>query len=231
MSTLRRTKVSTGNDLTPLPDTAAEQASALPRRVPKQARSRARVDAILKAARRLLGEGGEATMSDIADAAGVPIASLYQYFPDKTAVLRALMVRLHERLRTRLENALQLVTSAEQIPAFADAMLDGLLVEFGAARPHLNIWAAAQASEVLRELDIKDALELTELLFARFRKIAPEVDRERMRDLCVFAVAIAGPVARQSFLMPKADGQRMLRELKALIRLRTSTLVADAGNA
>jgi AcrR family transcriptional regulator len=204
--------------------TAAGADQALPRRVPKQARSRARVDAILAAARRLIGEGGEVTMSEIADAADVPIASLYQYFPDKTAVLRALMLRLHERLRSRMQSALQLVTSAEQIPAFADAMIDGLLIEFGAARPHLNIWAAAQGSEVLRELDIKDALELTELVIARFQEIAPSVDPERIRDICVFSVAIAGPVARQSFLMPREDGQRMLRELKTLIRLRTATL-------
>ena len=223
---LPRSKINAGKNPSSPQSAAADQDLALPRRVPKQARSRARVDAILKAARRLIGDGGEATMSEIADAAGVPIASLYQYFPDKTAVLRALMVRLHERLRTRLENALRLVTSAEQIPAFADAMLDGLLIEFGAARPHLNIWAAAQASEVLRELDIKDALELTELLFARFQELAPDIDRERIRDLCVFAVAIAGPVARQSFLMPEEDGKRMLRELKALIRLRTSTLMS-----
>jgi AcrR family transcriptional regulator len=231
LSTSRRLKLKPQENRTPPAVAAAEPDLALPRRVPKQARSRARVDAILKAARHRIGEGGDVTMSEIADAAGVPIASLYQYFPDKTALLRALMVRLHERLRTRLENALQLVTSAEQIPAFADAMLDGLLVEFGAARPHLNIWAAAQASEVLRELDIRDALELTELLVVRFQEIAPAIDRERIRDLCVFAVAIAGPVARQSFLMPKADGQRMLRELKALIRLRTSTLSKDADPA
>ncbi|HMJ16720.1 MAG TPA: helix-turn-helix domain-containing protein [Polyangiaceae bacterium] len=201
---------------------------ALPRRVPKQARSRARVDAILGAARKLIGEGGEVTMSEIADAAHVPIASLYQYFPDKTALVRALMIRLHERLRMRLEQALELVTRAEDIPAFAEAMLDALLLEFGAARPHLNIWAAAQASEVLRELDVKDALELTELVTTRFQKIAPFIDAERIRDTCVFAVAIAGPVARQSFLMPKADGERMLRELKALIRLRVETLMAGA---
>jgi AcrR family transcriptional regulator len=200
---------------------------AAPRRIPQQARSRARVDAILTAARKLLGKGGEVTMSEIADAANVPIASLYQYFPDRTALLRALMLGLHERLRSRLQAALELVTRAEDIPAFADGMIDALLVEFGAARPHLNIWAAAQASEVLRELDVKDALELTELVVARFQEIAPAVDPERLRDICVFVVAIAGQVARQSFLMPKEDGPRMLREFKALIRLRVEALTVE----
>ena len=62
---------------------------------PAQARSRRRVEAILDAAERLVVERGvEAlTTRDIAEAAGVPVASLYQYFADKEDVLLALAER------------------------------------------------------------------------------------------------------------------------------------------
>ncbi|MDN4162561.1 TetR/AcrR family transcriptional regulator [Nocardioides abyssi] len=65
------------------------------RRVPTQARSRRRVEGILDAAARLVVEHGvEAlTTRDIAEAAGVPVASLYQYFADKDEVLVALVAR------------------------------------------------------------------------------------------------------------------------------------------
>jgi hypothetical protein len=43
----------------------------------------------------------------------------------------------------------------------------------------------------------------------------------------VFAVVMAGPAIRQSFLLPKADGERVLRELKALIRLRVENLSGE----
>lgn len=68
---------------------------AVPRRVPTQARSRRRVEAILDAAERLVVEHGvEAlTTRDIAQAAEVPVASLYQYFADKEEVLLALAQR------------------------------------------------------------------------------------------------------------------------------------------
>src|SRR6187431_2172357 len=73
------------------PGTArAGATAAAPRRIPQQMRSRARVDAILRAARSLIGERSQASMREIAEAANVPIASVYQYFPDKSAVLRAL---------------------------------------------------------------------------------------------------------------------------------------------
>lgn len=65
------------------------------RRAPVQERSRRRVEAILDAAERLVVDRGvEAlTTREIAVAAGVPVASLYQYFADKEAVLLALAER------------------------------------------------------------------------------------------------------------------------------------------
>ena len=65
------------------------------RRAPVQARSRRRVEAILDAAERLVVEQGveSLTTRDIAEAASVPVASLYQYFADKEGVLLALAER------------------------------------------------------------------------------------------------------------------------------------------
>jgi AcrR family transcriptional regulator len=61
------------------------------RRRPRQSRSRATWDAILEAAAQVLerdGPGGFTTAS-VAERAGVSIGSLYQYFPDKQAILLA----------------------------------------------------------------------------------------------------------------------------------------------
>src|SRR6266567_7610341 len=62
------------------------------RREPRQARSRARVAQILAAADGILSqEGFEAlTVRRIALEAGVPVGSIYQFFPDKAAVVDAL---------------------------------------------------------------------------------------------------------------------------------------------
>lgn len=65
-------------------------AAAMPRRSPRQGRSRATVDAILEAATRILEAGESFTTNHVADRAGVSIGTLYQYFPDKVALLHAL---------------------------------------------------------------------------------------------------------------------------------------------
>ncbi len=74
------------------------------RRQPRQARSKERVRRILEAAEALFLAGGvgATTTNAIAARAGVPIGSLYQFFPDKAAILRSLAQRYGEQLHEEL---------------------------------------------------------------------------------------------------------------------------------
>lgn len=78
------------------------------RRVPRQARSRERVERILDAAATLFAEGGyEATTTEaIAAKAETSIGSVYQFFPNKDALFDAISARYFERTRAVFENVL-----------------------------------------------------------------------------------------------------------------------------
>jgi AcrR family transcriptional regulator len=66
-----------------------------PRKTPRQQRSRLTIDAIFEATIQvLLANGPEAiTTGQIAERAGVSVGSLYQYFPNKRALLAAVVQR------------------------------------------------------------------------------------------------------------------------------------------
>src|SRR5437867_2846419 len=98
------------------------------RREPQQARSRARVRRLLDAADRVLSEDGfEAlTVRRIAEEAGVPVGTLYQFFPDKAAVVDALA---HQYIEEFGGVIAELVRRAEHEtwPEPVDALLDAFI--------------------------------------------------------------------------------------------------------
>jgi len=65
------------------------------RKEPCQARSRATVEFIVRAGARVLGDRGWTgfTTNEVAEVAGVSIGSIYQYFPDKRALMDAIRRR------------------------------------------------------------------------------------------------------------------------------------------
>jgi len=102
------------------------------RKEPRQARSNELVNAVLKAAVQVLAkEGGQRfTMARVAKKAGVSVGSLYQYFPNKAAVLFRLQSdewrQTTELLRSILEDTRQppLVRLRALVHAFLQSECD-----------------------------------------------------------------------------------------------------------
>lgn len=86
--------------------------SLSPRKLPRQERAAVTVAAILEAAAHILETGGfdAYTTNAIAARAGVSIGSLYQYFPNKTALTQALIAREDKAL---LRDLIDLVERTE----------------------------------------------------------------------------------------------------------------------
>jgi AcrR family transcriptional regulator len=82
--------------------------SRSPRKTPSQARSAITVEAILDAAIRIFEDEGyrSATTVKVAARAGVSVGSLYQYFPNKLALLAGVKQRFLRGLFVRLEATL-----------------------------------------------------------------------------------------------------------------------------
>jgi AcrR family transcriptional regulator len=78
-----------------------------PRKTPIQARSTASVDAILQATLQVLTSIGKErlTTTRVAARAGVSVGTLYQYFPNKSALLQAALRRHMDHVRSAIETA------------------------------------------------------------------------------------------------------------------------------
>ena len=136
------------------------------RRRPKQARARATWDAIVEAAAQILERGGpEAlTTNEIAARAGVSIGTLYQYFPDKAAIVLAAAKReLGAASRPARHNALMRALIA----------LVETIAEFGAGAEGLSARPNSAAPRKARRMSSVDPLYRVLLSFAIPLTLAP----------------------------------------------------------
>jgi AcrR family transcriptional regulator len=88
-----------------------------PRKTPKQGRARATCDAILEAAAHIIAGQGLAAFNTnaVAKRAGVSIGSLYQYFPNKDALMAALIQRQQEAQLATFQAAAEMVGSEKTL--------------------------------------------------------------------------------------------------------------------
>ena len=86
----------------------AKRLTLKPRRKPQQERSRQMRDDILEASIRVLAIDGPLRFNTlrIAEVAGISVGSLYQYFPNKDALVYALHTRLVATLWEEMEDIL-----------------------------------------------------------------------------------------------------------------------------
>jgi AcrR family transcriptional regulator len=146
--------------------------SPIRRRQPTQKRAQETVNAILDAVIRLLKRGGASsiTTNSIAEAAGVSIGSVYQYFPNK----RAIFIALHERHIEQVDRVLQRkvsVSARESLDRLVFHLMDGM-IEVHASDPEL---AALLDTEVPHRAD--GAREFSLRLHEPLRKaLAPHAE-------------------------------------------------------
>lgn len=110
-----------------------------PRKEPRQARSKAMVDTILDAIARVLVERGYAKTNTnlVAEAAGISVGSLYQYFPNKDALIFALRERHVTRMLSLFEEVVAKMTAEGSLAGDFEALIDALVVAH-LLEPELN---------------------------------------------------------------------------------------------
>jgi AcrR family transcriptional regulator len=133
-------------------DGLAADSLARLRRIPQQSRSRVRVERILDtAAEQVVALGVDAVGTrGIADAAGVPVASLYQYFADKDTILLALVER---DLRQMADLVLRAVDELPRVTVatLVEAALDAFVTAYRQRPAFIMIWLRGRNNPAIRQ--------------------------------------------------------------------------------
>ena len=210
------------------------QVRTTPRKRPRQDRSRATVDSVLAATARVLVRRGfdGLTTNEVAAAAGVSIGSLYQYFPNKAALVAALVEQHVDEMSALVTAELARVArlpAAEAIRAVIEAILRAHAVE-----PALHRVLSEQVPRVGRMAKLREVEALSErMVAALLRARADELDVGDP-ELAAFVVvsAIEAITHRASLFAPdRLADPRLVDEACAMVGRYLGVAMPRAGRA
>ncbi|MDT3317619.1 helix-turn-helix domain-containing protein [Microbacterium sp. KSW4-11] len=200
---------------------AQDWATLALRRTPTQQRSRRKVTQAIAAAEALvLTEGVDViTLPRVAAEAGVSVGALYQYLPDREAILGAIVARYHERLERLLDEAIERMRTDPRtedpvgrvLRAVADVYLDE-----GSARSLGTVAISAEADAARRRHKRAMADRVHTLL--RLAGVLDRVDAERGAAVARVAFASADAVLHEAFAASEAERALLLAELERSLR-------------
>ena len=161
---------------------AKPQASFKPRKRPVQARSEATVSALFEASIQvLLGVGyRKFTTTRVAERAGVSVGSLYQYFPNRQALITAVIERYLEGLRATIEQRCRELcghTLDRQITGLVDAAITAKWAHIEVSRALHEPLADIGGTELVTASAIKTAGVVAEVLRSCADASFRDVDR------------------------------------------------------
>ncbi|BCH20386.1 TetR/AcrR family transcriptional regulator [Mesorhizobium sp. L-8-3] len=152
-----------------------------PRKIPRQARACATVEAIIVATAQLLTEQGFETLTTAraAERAGVSVGSLYQYFPNKQALAAAVVDHYGEKFATTFVRAIE-EGSRGTLRESVGAMIHAALVSHPHG-PELHRTLIEVARRVARdeknaEISSRIARTIEKILAGHREEIAPDLD-------------------------------------------------------
>ncbi|MDR2377929.1 MAG: TetR/AcrR family transcriptional regulator [Bifidobacteriaceae bacterium] len=201
------------------------------RRVPRQARSREKVAKALAAADRIVRDQGPDGLSlpQVAARAGVSVGALYQYLPDRDAIVEAMVWRYHARLEALLDKAIGAARrnppGGDPIPFIIDSVAKIYREEESARCLRGSADTAALAVQ-RRAHKERMAAKLAALLEA----VGVPTDDQSGRPVAQVAFAAADAVLHEAFARPEPVRSALLAELGLLMGryLRPPSAAASA---
>ncbi|RXV65423.1 TetR/AcrR family transcriptional regulator [Burkholderia stabilis] len=198
------------------PEAAAADAPARARLVPTQQRSRERFERILACASEVMIEKGcdAFRMSDIVERTGISFGSLYQYFPDKAAVIGTLAERYNAVGHDCVRRDLARMKRIEDLHGTLCRITDSYYQMFVDEPLMRDIWRATQADRALQELDQADGVFLAGLLTGALRDLAPTVPDAQLAAFSELTMVLIAAAVRHAIELPPKAARRILAMFK-----------------
>jgi AcrR family transcriptional regulator len=198
-----------------------------PRKSPVQARSNVSVESILEATVQVLLSVGKErlTTTRVAHRAGVSVGTLYQYFPNKSALLQAALRRHLESIAAAVEQACRGArgsSPAEMAIRIANTFLEAKMEQLKTSVALYSVSSDVEGWKIAREIGAR----LNKTIASALATAREPLGRDPQLVALMIQAAMTG-VSRGLFELssPEKQYQLLRQELEVMIRAYLDTVL------
>lgn len=197
------------------------------RKMPNQRRSKERVEKMLACAIQLIAENGSDAMrmSELAKLAGVSIGSLYQYFPDKSAIIQTLAERYNAQGKDCIKTGLAHVRTVDELCVAFGSLVDEYYALFLAEPVMRDIWSGTQADKVLREIELNNSRDNGADLAHVLARLQPDVGEDELSASAFVVMHLGEATMRLAISVDQSEGKKLVGVYKRMAEAELRRIV------
>src|SRR5262249_8998690 len=145
------------------------------------------------------------------------IGSLYQYFPDKGAIIRTLAERYNAQGRACIAEALAPVRDKAGLRRAFGGLIDTYYGIFLAEPVMRDIWSGIQADKALQEIEGEDSRANGALLADAMARARPRADRAGLENTAFLVMQLGEATMRLAVSVDRRQGDALVEGYKRMV--------------
>lgn len=165
-------------------------------------------------------------MQDVAELAKIPIGSLYQFFPDRNALVAKMFSDLLKEEDEHLEQTLSGIETIAEFESATAGLVEGLYIIAKKKAAYVEIWRSLQALPTIRHMEEENSRKNAKMLSTILRRFAsPLVSEQQIQNACLLVASLLSAVIQLSLNMPPKESKGMVREYDTMTRTYIRSLL------
>ncbi len=181
-------------------------------RSPQQLRSKTRMNEILSATETIMAKSGSNNlkMMDIAKAAKVTVSSIYQYFPNKNAIVKVLAQSYLNQWSAQVATQVKQVSSAGEIQGLVLSLIKDFYQRYKCDSVLQDIWGSKGSDKIFENIDMEHHLVIQKIIYNQLKYLFDQANWSKLETTLLLSLHQGSAAIRLALTLGEKEGDKIM---------------------
>ncbi|MEH6345732.1 MAG: TetR/AcrR family transcriptional regulator [Bermanella sp.] len=181
-------------------------------RSPQQLRSKNRMNEILRATKNIMEISGSNNlrMMDIAKTANVTVSSIYQYFPNRAAIVKVLAQSYLNQWSEQVAKQVKQVSSADEIQGLVLSLINDFYQRYKYDSVLQDIWGSKGSDKIFENIDMEHHIVIQGIIYNKLKYLFDQVTWPKLETTILLSLHQGSAAIRLALTLDEKEGEKIM---------------------